>query len=75
MIQTKYDLTFINKFKITKGREFYCYLYPINEHIRPNIICAQDGYEHNDWDYFSTESLPEPMDPDLKKTILMAKEM
>ena len=75
LIRTKYDLSFINKFKITKNREFYCYLYSISERIRPNIIFAQDGHEHNDWDYFSIDNLPEPIDPDLKKTILMTKEM
>lgn len=75
LIKTRYALTFVNKFRITNNRHFFCYLYPIAKRIRPNLVCAPDGYEHNDWDYFSIDELPEPIDPDLRKTILMLRKM
>lgn len=75
LIKTKYELTFLNKFKITNDRYFFCYLYLVSEKIKPNLTSAPDGYEHDDWDYFSINKLPEPMDPDLRKTILISQEM
>ncbi|MAG59509.1 hypothetical protein CMO96_01840 [Candidatus Woesebacteria bacterium] len=74
-ITTKYELQYINHFKIKNNRQFYCYLYSVSKEVKPDIISAPDGYEHNEWGYFPISSLPEPIDPKLKKAIFIAEKM
>ena len=75
LILTEHDLTYVHRFKISNKREFYCYLYSASKEIKPDIITARDGYEHSDWKYFPILDLPEPIDANLKKAILMSKKM
>lgn len=75
LITPKGDLIYVNRFPISCQRIFYVYLYNSPEEIEPDVINAEDGHEHDVWDYFLISDLPSPIDKNLKKTILMTQKM
>jgi ADP-ribose pyrophosphatase YjhB (NUDIX family) len=75
LIRPEEDLVYVNRFPISCQRIFYVYLYNSEKEIKPDVINAEDGHEHDAWDYFRISDLPSPIDKNLKKTILMTQKM
>jgi 8-oxo-dGTP pyrophosphatase MutT (NUDIX family) len=51
------------------NNKIHIFLYEVDNYIYPQLDFAVDGKEHSRCGYFDKDDLPEPISPELKKTI------